>query len=511
MKRVYILFVGVLCMSTLNAQDINDALQYSDDGIQGTARYRALSGAFGALGGDMSAVSQNPASSAVFTNSHFSASLSNVNTNNDTQYFNGFGSSSDSNFDLNQVGAAFIFQNRNENSPWKKLALSIAYDKTKNHENEWTAAGTNGSMDNPGTSISSYFLSNAQGLRLDEISAFDGESTAQAYAEIGNSFGYNNQQAFLGYDSYIIEPVNDTDENTAYTSNIAGTIFDQSYNYASTGYNGKFSFNIASQYKDNIYFGLNLNSHFINYEKFSNFNERNNNAGSLVNSVVFDNYLSTNGSGFSFQLGTIIKIDKSLRLGLSYDSPTWFTIEEETTQYVATQRMEGSNNINQIVDPRIINLFPSYKLQTPGKLTGSLAYIFGDKGLISFDYSRKDYGNTKFKPTSDSYFSSQNTIISNLLTTASTYKIGGEYRLDAFSFRGGYRLEESPYENETTIGDLTGFSVGLGYSFGNTKLDLTFDQSKRTSEYQLFNSGLTDSASIDNKNSNITLSLGFNL
>ncbi|WP_452219473.1 OmpP1/FadL family transporter [Lacinutrix salivirga] len=516
MKKRYILFVSLFYACLINAQDINDALRYSDDNIQGSARYRALSGAFGALGGDMSAVSQNPASSAVFTNSHFSASLNNVNQKNDTQYFNGFSNSSNSNFDLNQVGAAFVFKNRNESSPWKKLALSIAYDKTKNHENDWFVSGINGSSASPGNSISNYFLANAQGLRLDEISAFEGESVSQAYADIGSSFGYANQQAFLGYNSYIIDPVNNTDENTVYVSNISGDTFNQKFAYVANGYNGKFTFNIASQFKENVYFGLNLNSHFINYERFTSFYESNNNTSSLVNEVEFDNLLSTNGSGFSFQLGTIIKIDNSFRVGLSYDSPTWFTIEEETSQSLSTYsdegfEVDGETIFGADVNPQIINLFPSYRLQTPGRLTGSLAYIFGDKGLISFDYSRKDYGNTKFKPTSDNYFASQNSIMNNLLTAASTYKIGGEYRVKDLSIRAGYRLEESPYKNGNTVEDLTGFSLGLGYSFGNTKLDLTFDQSQRSSEFQLFNVGLTDSAIIDNKNSNITLSLGFNL
>ena len=72
-------------------------------------------------------------------------------------------------------------------------------------------------------------------------------------------------------------------------------------------------------------------------------------------------------------------------------------------------------------------------------------------------------------------------------------------------------MEESPYKNESTIGDLTGYSLGLGYNFGNTKLDLTFDTSERETNYQLFDIGLTDSANLNTDNTNITLSLSFNL
>ncbi len=150
-------------------------------------------------------------------------------------------------------------------------------------------------------------------------------------------------------------------------------------------------------------------------------------------------------------------------------------------------------------------------MQTPGKITGSLAYIFGDQGLISFDYSSKDYSNAKFKPTSDSYFSSQNNIINDALKNASTYKFGGEYRYKQYSFRGGYRFEESPYEDDSFYGNLTGFSLGLGYNFGNMKLDIAFDQSERSIGNRLYAVGLTDAAKVDSKISNISATLSFNL
>ncbi|MEO6348483.1 MAG: transporter, partial [Aquaticitalea sp.] len=209
--------------------------------------------------------------------------------------------------------------------------------------------------------------------------------------------------------------------------------------------------------------------------------------------------------------GAIAKLTEEFRFGLAYSSPTWYTIAEESSQNLSTLRNDGGSNITQVVNPNVVNVFPDYKLQTPGKLTGSLAYVFGEQGLISFDYSRKDFGNTKFKPSSDSYFSAQNDILNEKLTSASTYRIGGEYRYKAVSFRGGYRMEESPYKNKETYGDLNGYSLGMGYNFGNISLDLAFDQSKRTVNYQLYTVGLTDAASIDAQNTNVTLTLAFSL
>ena len=507
MKKLNLLFIAVLSMSSVMAQDITDAVRYSQDDVQGTARFKGMSGAFGALGGDMSAVSINPAGSSIFTKSHASISLSNVGTKNDINYFNGLSSSSDSKFDLSQTGAAFVFNSINSNSPWRKFALGLSYDKVSNFENAWNVGGTNTNSN----SIGNYFLSYAQGLRLDQISALDNESISNAYSEVNRLYGFANQQAFLGYESYILEPSMDSDDNTAYQSNIKGNNFDQAYSYAATGYNGKFSFNASTQYGENFYFGLNLNSHFINFDKFTDLQETNSNAGSLVREVRFQNALSTIGSGFSFQLGAIAKVNEALRVGLSYNSPTWFTISEETTQYLGTIRNDGGSNTTQIIDPNVVNVYPDYKLQTPGKITGSLAYIFGTNGLISFDYSLKDYANTKFKPTSDPYFGSQNDVMSNSLRNASTYRIGGEYRIEQVSLRGGYRFEESPYENDSFYGNLNGYSLGIGYNFGNLKLDFAYDHSQRDYNQQLYSVGLNDAAQIDSKNSNFTLTLGFSL
>ncbi|WP_299780378.1 outer membrane protein transport protein [uncultured Formosa sp.] len=504
-KTIVFIIAGIFTVPAFYAQDITDALRYSQDDIVGSARFRALSGAFGALGGDLSATSLNPAGSAVFTQSFMSFTLTNLNIKNDTQYYDSNDSNSDSYTEFTQIGTAFVFNNQNPNSSFKKFTLGFAYDKTHDYKDDWTTHGVGSN------SIANYFLDYAQGLPLNEISALQNESISEAYSEIGRIYGSGNQQAFLGYESYIIEPANSSDENTDYYSNIASGEFEQNYIYSATGYNGKIAINFASQVNDRLYLGINLNSHFLNYDRLTYFTEANSNSGSLVRDVDFENKLSTIGSGFSFQLGTIYKATESLRLGLTYNSPVWYTIEEETTQSLSTIRVEDGGTIKQIVNPRITNIYPDYKLQTPGKITGSLAYIFGARGLVSLDYNYKDYGSTKFRENNNSYFNVQNNIISNQLKGASSFAVGGEYRLKQLSLRGGYRFEESPYKNEKTVGDLTGYSVGLGYSFGLTNIDVTFDQYQRDSEYQLYNVGLTDSTSLDTRVSNITFTLSFAL
>ena len=504
--------IGLMSMSYLIAQDISDAVRYSVDEIQGTARFRAMGGAFGALGGDMSAVNINPAGSAIFNNSHASLSLGYLDINNDVtcnvqNSNNPTNSFENSFFDINQVGAAFVFANSNPDSPWKSFTLSAAYDRVADFDDDWVANGIN-----PNTSIVEYFFQFANGQRLDEISAFPGETISQAYSEIGSAFGFGNQQAFLGYEGFIINPINDTDDNTLYERNINGSNFEHNYGYSSRGYNGKMAFNLAANYNDKLYFGLNLNAHFINFERTTLFDESSPNATSGVTSVSFDNNLLTTGSGFSFQLGGIAKLTEEFRVGLSYNSPTWYRISEETNQFLATTRIENGTNISQTVNPNVTNIFPEYRLQSPGKITGSLAYVFGKKGLFSFDYSIKDYSSAQFRPTSDVLFASLNTEINDVLASAAaTYRFGGEYRYKNFSFRGGYRFEESPYVDDTVFGDLTAYSAGLGYNFGNFNLDVAFTQSERDINNQLYNVGLTDTALVQSKFTDIILTLGFRI
>ncbi len=506
MKKTILLFILVFFCSNIKAQDVTDAVRYGMDEIQGTARFRAMGGAFGALGGDISAININPASSVIFNTSKASFSLGYGDRANDVNYFNGFSNSNDDNVNLAQGGAVFVYENANANNKWNKFSLGVAYDRTNDYNDNWFASATNANV-----SIAEYFRGYADGLRLDEISAFPGETLNGAYADIGAAFGYENQQGFLGFESFLIDPLVDADDNLAYVSNVAGENFNQLYQYASTGYNGKMAFNFSTQYDEKLSLGLNINAHFLNYERTTVFDESNADQNSLVTNVGFDNNLRTTGAGISFQLGSIFKVTEALRLGVTYNSPTWMRISEENSQFLQTNG--DTQDFPIVIAPNVINIFPEYRLRTPSKVTGSLAYVFGDKGILSFDYSRRDFGNMEFRPTNDPFFQFQNNQISNLLGVANTYRFGGEYRLNQLSFRGGYRIEESPYIDDSFMGDLTAFSLGLGYRFGDFAVDLAFSQAQRETTEFLYSDAPTfdNVANLDSTFTDVILTLSFGL
>ncbi|WP_395043037.1 OmpP1/FadL family transporter [Flavobacterium sp.] len=502
MKRILIVLISFIGLSSVKSQNIDDAMLYAQDNINGTARFRAMSGAFGALGGDFSSLNINPAGSVVFSNNQIGFTLGNFNIKNDSDYFGDKKSENNNTFDINQLGGVYVFENEDKKSDWKKFAVALNYDNQKNFNNSIAVTGTN-----PTNSVANYFLSYANGIPLSVVNGSD-----FSYPDLF----YDEQQAYLGYNAFIINEAADYDNvtNRSYVSLVPnGGNYYQENSIETTGYNGKLAFNGSAQYKDKLSVGININAHFSDYRKSSSFFESNTNNTStdyLVRRIRFNNELYTYGTGFSFQLGTIYKATKELRLGLAYESPTWMRLFDELTQSVSAVSGNSTGELTpDNVNPQITMIYEPYKLQTPGKYTASIAYVFAKKGLLSFDYALKDYSNTKFLPKND--YQDQNNLMSNVLDTTNEFRIGAEYKIKQVSLRGGYRFEQSPYKNEKTIGDLTGYSGGIGYNFGNTKLDLAYSFAKRDYQQQMFSQGLTDVAKINSKNNSISVSLQFEL
>jgi outer membrane protein transport protein (OMPP1/FadL/TodX) len=489
-KYLSILFLG-LAANTLQAQDVTDALRYAQDNLNGTARFRSMGGAFGALGGDFSSLNVNPAGSAVFTNNQAALTMSSVNTTNRSNYFGQKYKENDNTFDLNQVGGIWIFTDQSEKSGWNKLALGLNYENANLFDNSIFYQGYNVN------SVADYFLSYANGIPLSTIENNDFQDLY-----------YSEQQAYLGYEGFIINPAG----GSTYESNVTGANnFYQENTIVSTGYNGKLSFNAAVSYKDKYYFGLNLNSHFTDYTKHTSFYEdyadspgHDNSAG--LQALRFSNDLTTYGSGFSFQLGGIAKLNNEIRVGLSYESPTWYSLKDELVQTLAVNTVEQGDFY---ADPDIKIVYPTYKLQTPGRYTGSFAYVFGKQGLISVDYSMKDYSNTRLKPKAE--FPTANAQMANMLDSSGELRVGGEYRIKKWSLRGGYRFEQSPYKNDEIMSDLNAYSAGLGYSFGDTKIDVSYTKARRDYQQASFSQGLIDTATINQRNHNVSVTVIFEL
>lgn len=518
MKKYITLIITGLTFSSIQAQETTaeDALRYAVDNITGTARYRSMGGAFGAVGGDLSALNQNPAGSLFYNNNYATATASVYSVKNNSRYSGTRTNDTDSSLDLNQAGVVFIFNDDNGKTDWKKIALAFNYENTNNFNNSIFSAGTN-----PYNSIGNYFINQANtngGIPLELLEIQPGETFYELYDYLGtlpdsnypNISGFQAQQAFLGYSAYLF----DSNSPNSYSSNVPAANYSQQNYYTSTGYNGKITGNFAAQYKDILFLGLNINAHFTDYVRITSLREQNNvQAANGVSNIRFDNQLHTYGAGFSFNLGAIVKIVPQFRVGLAYESPTWYRLTDELAQYVESDYSSNSVSNTYVADPDIVNVYAPYQIQTPSKWTGSMAYIYGKKALLSIDVSTKDYSTTRFKPVNEYPYAGPNGLnqfLNNNLDNAIEVRVGGEYKIKEFSLRGGYHFDQSPYKVDQAFGDLTGYSAGIGYNFGESKLDLAYSYDHRNMNQSLISSGMPDSARISRYNNNVVVSYSVN-
>jgi hypothetical protein len=500
MKVKFLFLLFCLPISFIYAQDLTDVVRFSREDLMGTARFTGMAGAFSSLGGDLSALKLNPAGSSVFLTNHASGTLNLNIKNNDVNFTDGFTDETETTFDLNQLGIVFVFAANNEDVTLSKYAYGFTYEQVADYDNSYVARGNNNQ------SIDQFFVDSANGIPLDLLTPLNGESIADLYTFLGETEGVTAQNALLGFQSFVIDPVNPDDfNNMDYISNVTANQFLQDYFIQEDGYNGKFSFNASLELNKRFYFGLNLNAHYMEYDRFTSFFESNSDPTSEINSIRFDNRLRTRANAFSFQLGSIVKITDQFRAALSYNSPTWYDVSDETSQFIRT----GSDEYGPAsVNPRVLNVFPDYNYRTASKWTAGLSYIFKGRGLLSIDYSLQDYSNAKFTTNSLEFL---NTDIEQNLTSAANLNIGGEYVFKQFKFRGGYFLQETPYEDDFIQGDLEGFSLGLGYTIKNVNIDLAYSLASLDRNDRLYQTGLNQTAQIDSNISNLflTVSLGF--
>jgi len=451
MKNIYLLSL-VLAPFILNAQSLSytdQAVLFSTDDNYGTARYVGMSGAFGALGGDMTAADINPAGLAVYNNTEISTTLSYRDTEHISSFYGNTIINNDDHFRFSQIGGVTVFDTYN-NSGFKKIALGFNYNVIKDFNNNYAVEGNSGIPD---------FV----------------------------------DDPYLNYD--------DDETNNVYYTNVDNQFF---ANYTS-GINDRFSFSFASQYQDILYLGVSFAFQHLDFYQNTIFDESNNDGRGNTLDAFTSQYLSTYGNGFNFGLGAIVKPIKNLRVGASYQSPIWYNISE---RYIEDIEIVVSNNPDIYTEYYDPNYF-DYEIKTPGKFTGSAAYVFGKTGLISFDYIYQDYKNTTLKPSSA--FIDENKDLSNGMRSTSSFKVGTEWRYKLLSLRGGYRVIQNPYKNASSDFDIKGYSLGLGINFTPyVKLDLAYDNSSYFDQYHFLNIPGVEPANLDINNNRFTTTFVFN-
>jgi len=128
-KKISIL-AGISASALFFAQDVsiirNTSTIYDNISSLGTARYNAMAGSMGALGGDASVLNTNPAGLGVFITDDVSASLA-INSNKSTASLAGKSTSQNiSKANLGSANGVLSFQS-NEQNAWKFVNVGINY------------------------------------------------------------------------------------------------------------------------------------------------------------------------------------------------------------------------------------------------------------------------------------------------------------------------------------------------------------------------------------------------
>ncbi|HUH25701.1 MAG TPA: outer membrane protein transport protein, partial [Flavobacterium sp.] len=445
----------------------------------------------------------NPAGSALFNYNHFSLT-GNVQIQKNTSIFsNNKSTAKETELALPNFGAVFVIDSKNQEQALKKVTVGLGYHTNARFNDRYFSSGVSNQ------SVTNYFLDHANNgfnggrVPLDHVETQGNETIGDLYDILnGVQNGFSAQQAMLAYQGFLI---NENAAKDGYVLNGSGTNFYQENETYSTGFNNQLTGNIGFDFNKKLYLGANLNVHFVDYLTTSAIYEENLGATTGYQKLLFNNQTYTYGSGFSFNVGGIYKATEDLRIGASYQSPTWMNLQDEFSQSLQTNVIESGKTELLNIDPNLVTLYNKYRIQNPGSFTGSLAYVFGSKGLLSFDYTRKDYSSLEYSAKDGSNFDSVNSYYKNNLQATNEFRIGGEYRLNQVSLRAGFRHADSPYKNKDILGDLTSYSGGIGYSFGAARLDLGYMFWQQDSQQNMISSGTSNVANIQSNNHNITL------
>jgi hypothetical protein len=144
MKRTISIFSLLIICTAAFAQTDVDAFRFSRGSVTGTARFTGMSGAFGALGGDFSTLSYNPAGIAIYRSSEFTFTPS-IYVGKTSSAF--LGQSYDErkyNFNFGNVGLVYTRKLSDSQSPgWKSWNFGIGYNRLANFHNRTSYQGLN--------------------------------------------------------------------------------------------------------------------------------------------------------------------------------------------------------------------------------------------------------------------------------------------------------------------------------------------------------------------------------
>lgn len=463
--------MSVLALSagTAYAQSHLDAYKYAQTELSGTARYLSMGGAFGALGGDISAMTSNPAGLAVYRSSEVVTTLSLSSIGSQTNWLGNKVDDNKTKFNFDNIAYVGYFPTGNDEGlvSWN---VGFAYNRVKNYSRDYTANGGTGLN----TSLSDYAAIRAYGLPTGDLIGTDNYDP-YSNGDIGDWL------SVLTYQAGYTVPYSDSKDNGVYNSAFTDaqgnplTMQGAELRVREWGSVDKYNLAFGLNFSDLLLLGANVSITDLGFHYASGYDE-----GMSENSNLYlDNNLETNGTGYTFNVGAIVRPVDFLRFGVAYNSPTWYKMTD-------TYQGRAGSDIPRLGDPldaETPNGVYDYEYRAPDKWLFSAAAIFGTTALLSVDYELTNYKNMDMYYADGSSNVAVNQDISDLYKVGNTLRVGAEVRVTPqFAVRAGVAYSDSPMKDllkngqvdVATVGTIPhytidkgamSYSVGLGYRF----------------------------------------------
>ena len=250
MKRYIFSLTLIIFSMNFMAQTEFDALKLVESDINGTARYMSMAGAFGALGGDPSAIKDNPAGLGIFRKSELTGTFNALIQQSGAKW-NSTATTYDDLYKLNANNFAFILAVPTWRSESGAPGLnssnwSFNYNRLKNFNRSLNIKG--GASSSSMTDYMNYFTQGIPGVDLkyveDEYEPFDNVNIPWL--------------SILAYEGYLI---NENGENTGSWSSLLndGEVVYPSYTLQESGYVDEYSIGWSGNFSNKFFIGASLN------------------------------------------------------------------------------------------------------------------------------------------------------------------------------------------------------------------------------------------------------------
>jgi len=478
----------ILLMSQLFAQNQDDVLRYSQSFPFSTARSMSMGGAFGALGGDFSSLSINPAGLAVYRSNEFTITpqFSSVQTN--ANFLNTTTGDNRYTLDLNNIGLVLSYQLNKQDTGWANINFSFGYNKLANFDANIMMQGVNNS-----SSMLDYFVAKANGHTPDQLN----------YLAEG-----------LAYNTYMLDTSGGLSKYNSVLSQWRPTasVYGQTQRkyISSNGSMGEYNFSVGTNFNHIVFIGASVNLVTVYYNETTIYTESDDkNVIPQFQQFTYKQELTTTGQGYNFKFGILVAPVDWLRIGGSVHTPTFFSLHDDYGSYMnSTFDTPDNNGVSSYRDSTLGQY--DYQITTPFKANLSAAFIYKKSALLSVDYEYINYSKARINAGDNSFYV-ENTAIQTNLTTANNFRLGGEYRYGPFSLRAGFAYYGNPYTSSATYGnyDHLIYSGGLGIKINSVFLDFAYQHTTYSQIHYLYDVPTAVTADINTTNDRFLFTLGF--